>query len=338
MRCVKKTSGSGKGMNRRQFLKTTVAGCAALGLSTVGFPSIAFPKTAMKVGYLPILDHLAVLVSHARDNSSLKNISIEPMMFKSWESLAGALKAGVIEGGLVLSNFAMDMFNHGTDIKSILVGHRNGSGITVRKDASISSPSGLKGKTIAIPAQISTHTAILDKYLKDGGLSLKDVTTKVIAPPNMLMALKEGSIDAFIVAEPFCEKAKMEGAGKILVLSKDVLPNHICCIVVVGKQALKNNPEGIREWVHSLQRNGRFIDQDKAGSGSREVAGMAKKYLPYDEQTIVNVMLHPNNRITYSDLTPKVSDYKKIHDISVSAGLIQKTDLEGFIDETFSKG
>jgi NitT/TauT family transport system substrate-binding protein len=161
---------------------------------------------------------------------------------------------------------------------------------------------------------------------------------KAIAPPNMQMALKDGSIDAFIVAEPFCEKAKMDGVGKILVLSKDVVPNHICCIVVVGKQALKKNPEGVREWVHSLQQNGKFIDHDKADSGSRKTAGIAKKYLPYDEQAIINVMQHPNNRITYSDLTPKVADYRKIHDISVSAGLIQKTDLESFIDGTFSKG
>ncbi len=338
MSSVKKKSGTGKGMNRRQFLKTTVAGCAALSLSAAGFPSIAFGKTTLKVGYLPILDHLALLVSHARDNDALKNISIEPMLFKSWESLGGALKAGVIDGGLLLSNFAMDLFNHGQDIKSVLIGHRNGSGITVRTDSSIASASGLRGKTIAIPAQISTHTAILSKYLSNGGLSMKEVSTKVIAPPNMPMALKDGSIDAFIVAEPFCEKARADGVGKILVLSKDVLPHHICCIVVVGKKVLNDNPEGIREWVHSMQRSGKFIDQDKTDSGSQTVAGIAKKYLPHDEKLIINVMQHPNNRITYSDLAPKMSDYKTIHDISVAAGLIQKTDLEHFIDGSFSKG
>lgn len=326
-----------KNMDRRQFLKAGAAGCAALGMGALGFPSLVFSKTTMKVGFMPILDHLTLLVSHAKENNSFKSIDIEPMLFKSWESLSGALKAGVVGGGLILSNYGMDLFNKGLDIRSILIGHRNGSGITVRKDSAIQSAAALKGKTVALPSKISTHTVILEKYLKSGGLTLADVTTTVIAPPNMPPALKDGRIDAYIVAEPFCEKAKMEGIGKILALSKDIMANHVCCIVVVGRQAMDANPAGIREWVRSLQRSGKFIDEDKT-RGAREVATIAKKYLQMDEAAIVNVMLHPVNRITYSDLAPRLSDYQAIHDLSVSAGLIQKTDLRSFIDESVSRG
>jgi hypothetical protein len=57
-----------------------------------------------------------------------------------------------------------------------------------------------------------------------------------------------------------------------------------------------------------------------------------------EERVIVNIMQKPTNRITYNDLAPKVSDYQTIHDLSVSAGLIQKTDLNTFVDESFFKG
>ncbi|MFA4875507.1 MAG: hypothetical protein WC690_09245, partial [bacterium] len=93
----------------------------------------------------------------------------------------------------------------------------------------------------------------------------------------------------------------------------------------------------IREWLHSMQRSGKFIDEDK-GKGSIEVATLARKYVQIDERVIVNVMQQPLNRITYSDLAPKLVDYQAIHDLSVSAGLIQKTDLNTFVDESYFKG
>jgi NitT/TauT family transport system substrate-binding protein len=326
-----------KNMDRRQFLKASAVGCAALGLSSFGFPSILTAKTTLKMGYIPILDHFALLMSHARDNSSFKAIDIEPVQFKSWDALAGALKANVIGGAMILSNFGMDLFNNGLDIRSVAVGHRHGSGITVRADSAIKSPADLKGKTIAVPYRVSTQAAILDKYLRSGGLSLKDVTVMAVPPPNMPDSLKAGSIDAFLGPEPAGERAVQAGTGKVLKFSKDIVPNHICCIAVVHKKELSSNPEGVREWLHSMQRSGKFIDEDKA-RGSIEVATLARKYVQIDERVIVNIMQKPTNRITYNDLAPKVSDYQTIHDLSVSAGLIQKTDLNTFVDESFFKG
>ncbi|MDM8522323.1 ABC transporter substrate-binding protein [Desulfococcaceae bacterium HSG8] len=321
-------------VSRREFLKKTVAGCAAF---TIGFPSIALSKTTLKIGYLPILDHLALMVSHVRENDSLREISVEPMRFKSWRAAVNALKSGVIDGAFLLSNLAMDQFAKGVDIRSVLVAHRNGSGITVKKDSPINSPADLKGKNIGIPAKISTHTALLDKYLRQGGLSLTDVNTRGIAPPNMIPALKENRIDAFIVAEPFCAKAETEGIGRTLVLSKDILSNHICCTVVVRNQVLKANPTGIREWVGSLKRNGSFIDQDKVKNGGKTIARLARKYVKFDEKIIIAGMMNPNDRVTYTDMNPEIADYQAILDMSRDAGLIGNIDLSKFVDNSFYK-
>jgi len=157
-------------------------------------------KKNIRVGYLPILDHLTLAVSHSADNSSYRKIDIEPRMFKKWKEVAGALRSGAIDAGFLLSNYAMHEFNTGSPIKAVLVGHRNGSGITVEQDSQINSPADLKGKNIAIPASVSTHTALLDKYLNEAGLSLRDVTTRVINPSHMVVAMQTGAIDAYIVA------------------------------------------------------------------------------------------------------------------------------------------
>lgn len=321
-------------LSRREFLKKTAAGAAAIGFSGTAFPSIVFSKTTLRTGYLPILDHLALMVSHARDNDSFRHIRIEPRMFRRWSAAAGALKAGVIDAAFLLSPLAMDLFMQGADIRSILVGHRNGSGITVKKDSAIKSPADLKGKKIGIPAKISTHAAILDKWLRTGGISVKDVITRSIAPPNMIYALEQDRIDAFIVAEPFCAKAETEGKGRTLALSKDIFPGHICCTVVVRNEILRSNPEGIQEWAASLNRNGIFIDRDKS-SGANETARIAAKYMKFDEQVIIAGMMNPNDRITYSDLEPRIGDYQAVLDISHKAEILGDINLNEFIDDRF---
>ncbi|MBF0462856.1 MAG: ABC transporter substrate-binding protein [Magnetococcales bacterium] len=325
-------------LNRRQFLTHTVAGGVALGLGLGGFPAIAASKKKATIGYLPILDHLVLTTSHFRDNRALTGIEIEPRQFKSWSAAAGALEAGVIDGAFLLSNLAMDLFNRGAPIRALLVGHRNGSALVVRSDATIVGPQDLAGKTIAIPAKISTHTALLDTYLRRGGLSLREVKTLEIAPPLMVEAMLHGTIDAFIVAEPFCAKAEQEKVGKILAFSKEMVANHICCILVVRQDWLTANPEGMQEWGNSLIRTGQWLDQQKGGTGAGEIAKMTSQYMSYPESLILAALQHPSDRIVYKDLLPRTADFQVIADISRQAGILQTVDLARFIDTRFVKG
>lgn len=293
-------------------------------------------KETLTVGYLPILDHLTLLVSHSRDNASFREVEISPKLFRSWGEMAGALKAGVVDAAFILSPLAMELYNAGTPLRSILLAHRDGSAITVKAGSDIRSAADLKGKKVAIPYKVSTHTALLNKYLGNDGLSLNDITTRVIAPPNMLKAMQAGFIDAFIVAEPFGAKAQSKGLGNILVLTKDIVPNHVECIVVVRQEVLRKAPAAVQEWTASLVRAGRFIDQDKLENGSKSVAGMtARKYWPHAEQDIINGLQNPSDRISFSDLNPAEKDFQVIVDISRQAKLIEKVDLSGFITPEF---
>jgi len=293
-------------------------------------------ETTLKVGYLPILDHLTLLVSHAQDNDAFKTVKIQPKVFKSWRGMVGALKAGVIDAAFILSPLAMDLFNEGVDIKAILLAHRDGSAITVKSDSPIDSAVALKGKKIAIPFEVSTHTALLNSYLQTGGLSLKDVVTKVIAPPDMIKAMQSNVIDAFIVAEPFGAKAQTDGVGKILVLTKDIMNHHVECVVVVKQDVLQSQPAAVQEWVNSLIRVGKFIDTDKLSNGSKTVANMTSKtYYPHSESIIINGLQNPADRISFSDLNPVLADFQAIVDISLQAGIIGKVNLNSFIDDSF---
>jgi NitT/TauT family transport system substrate-binding protein len=293
-------------------------------------------KITLRVGYMPVLDHLPLLISHAHHQCDFQQIEIKVKMFKAWREIAGALKAGAIDAAFLLSPLAMDLFNQGVDIKTILLAHRDGAAITVKHDLAITSAADLKGKVIAIPDRKATHVALLNQYLMTAKLSLQDVIPKVIAPPNMLKAMKLGKIDAFIVAEPFGAKAQQDGVGKLLTLSKDILPHHIDCIVVIRQTLIANHRDAIQEWIDSLIEAGQWLEQDKLANGSKQTAQLvSQKYLPHSIPTIIMGLQSPPQRISFADLNPSLADFQTTVKISKEASLINEINLEAFIENSF---
>jgi NitT/TauT family transport system substrate-binding protein len=320
-------------MRQKQIFQISLAILVTL------FATTAFAKEVLKVGYLPILDHLTLIVSHYNDNSSFKEVDVMPKKFKSWGNMAGALKAGVIDAAFILSPLAMDLYNKGAAIQTILLAHRDGSAITVKKGSGIKSAADLKGKTIAIPFKISTHTALLGKYLSSAGLKLTDVKTPVIAPPSMEAAMKKGAIDAFVVAEPFGAKSQLDGVGEILTLTNNIIPHHVECIVVINRAYTEKHPAAVQEWVDSLIKAGKFITDDNKNNDSKKVDEIVaeKKYMGHNPK-ITHAGLHmPEDRISFNDLNPAKEGFIPIVDISRDANIIDNIDLDGFINEQFYK-
>jgi len=314
----------------KNILKATTILLAWVGV--LGASPVA-AKTTLRIGYLPILDHLTLLVSHAHDNADYKEVNIEPKLYKSWDELSGALRSGVIQGAFILAPLAMDLYSQGVSIRTVLLAHRDGSAITVKKEGGIHSAADMRGKSVAIPASKSTHTALLDTYLRSNGTSLKDIQPKVIAPPNMLQAMQKGQIEAFIVAEPFGTMAQDEGIGKLLVLTREILPHHVDCIVVLKQEVLQQHPQAVQEWVASLIKAGAWIEQDKNINQARDVARLtSKRYLPYSEEVIASGLQNPVERISFDELEPIPLDFQKILEISVRAGILMPMSLDGFIE------
>jgi NitT/TauT family transport system substrate-binding protein len=314
------------------MLLTRVMLCLSLFISNV---SIA--KETLRVGYMPIMDHLILPISHALDNQQYQQVEIKPRLFKKWAELIGALNANKIDAAFILAPVAMDLFQKNPDIKAVLLAHRNGSSITINKVSEIQDVVDLKGKNIGIPGKKSTHVALLNTYLKRGHLSLKDVTLKSIAPPNMQQAMELGFIDAFIVAEPFGSKAVKQNIGKLLVLSKQLLPEHIDCIVVVKEAFLNQHPQAMQEWLSSLIQASQWIENDRLTTQSHSIANLVSDglYYPHSKDLIINALSEPTDKISFMNLKPEPIDFDITLNISKEAGILQDIDLTDFIDTRF---
>lgn len=304
-------------------------------------------KPEIKIGYLKITDHLILGVTDLKLKKGMENFehcTLEPVLKNGWNEVADALSVKALDGALVLAPTAMDMFKAGVDLKLLLFAHKSGSILVKSKNAHIETIEDFAGKIVLIPYQLSVHNMLFHKLLSEKGLKPGrstekgiDVTLEVVAPFQMPEAIEldeEGEIGGFIVAEPFGSQVVAKGHGEEFCLSKDLWPNHPCCVFVMRNEIIEKHPEAIQEICNSFVRSGLAIDAQP-----EPASVIGGDFLSQDKEVIKKVLTDPPDRILTGELFPIIDDLDTIQkymmdEMKIMTSLI---DLEKFVDTRFAK-
>jgi len=323
-------------MKRRGFLKASGAALAATSALSVapgmiGNAMAGSSKVKLKIGYLPITDHLLMI---AAEREPFSNVKIKPLKFSSWPEIAEALKAGAIDGGYLLTPIGLTLRAKGAPIQAVMLGHRNGSVITVNKDSGIEGIEDLKGRAIAVPSPFSTHNILLRKVLAEHQVDPSDVKIVDMAPPEMVNALVTGRIDGYIVAEPFGAQAEALEVGKVLMLSKDIWQDHICCVLNMREEIINEHPEAVQELVSGMGRTANFVQAEPAAAAKGSV-----KLIGQRPDIIETVLKTPKGRITFNDLVPRPQDFSATQGYMRQFGIAQgEANLSAYLNDSFVRG
>ncbi|MCL2386673.1 MAG: ABC transporter substrate-binding protein [Defluviitaleaceae bacterium] len=296
-------------------------------------------KQTLRVGYLPIIDHLILGMTKEKQ---LEKVDLEMVQKVGWNEIGDALKAGEVDVAFMLAPYAMDLYYSEKNVKLLLLSHRDGSIVVANKRANINSLSDFKGKTVLIPFQASMHHILLHKRLQEEGLSVgigKDVTTEVVAPSQIPMMIEydaDGFIAGYIVAEPFGTQVVNSGLGDILSLSKDIMQNHPCCAVVVKQDVVEKHPEAVQELITSLVESGKAVFGD-----IESTIKTAVDFLGQPEPVVRAVLTDPNRRVSMDKLMPKADEFNYMQDYLIDTvttpALSGKIDVNAFLDLSFAK-
>jgi NitT/TauT family transport system substrate-binding protein len=144
-------------------------------------------KKVVRIGHLPITDHLTVI---ARARITHPRTELQIVKFSGWPEVAEALRSGQIDGAYLLAPLGVRLRQQGAPIKTVLLGHRNGSMVIVKNSPDIRQVSDLRGRTIAIPSRFSTHNILIRKLLREHKIDPeRDVKLVDMKPPEMVNAL-----------------------------------------------------------------------------------------------------------------------------------------------------
>lgn len=265
-------------------------------------------QTTITIAYLPITHAVPLFKAAEQLEAENSNVHVELVKYGGWAELMDALDSGRVDGASVLIEMAMEARSQGIPLQLSLLGHRDGNVVVASNE--ITSAAQLKGKTIAIPNQQSSHNILVQQLLGEYGLSADDVILVEMAPAEMPAGLKSGQIDGYCVAEPFGAKAVETGVGHVLATSDELWENSICCGIVFNTDATAEKQAALKTFKEAYLSAGNSLTKEEA-------VQIAVDNLGQDEQTSEQSL----QWISFNDLNVTEEAYEKLRQEVIKYGL-----------------
>jgi NitT/TauT family transport system substrate-binding protein len=238
----------------------------------------------IRLGYLQSdLHHLPAFVAIEKGFFKQQGLAVEIVgAFRAGPELMSAFAAGELDIGYVgLAPAITAAANNTARIRCIAQVNTEGSALVVGKNSPYNTIADLKGKVITIPGYSTMQDFLLRKALNTTGLDVKQIKILVLKPPEMIPALTEQDIDAFIAWEPYPSKAVNENTGKILLSSHQIWEDHPCCVVVADEQLAKTRSADIEKIIAVHNLACRFINDHQV-----QAIDIGVKYTGMDRKTV----------------------------------------------------
>ena len=177
----------------------------------------------------------------------------EVVKMPSWGAVRDSAIAGELDAYHMLAPMPIAMTlglgSGAFGVKLASIENINGQAITIsnkHKDK-VKGPADFKGFNIGVPFPYSMHNLLLRYYLATGGIDPDvDVKIRPVPPPDSIAQLIAGDIDAYLMPDPFNQRAVYEEAGFIFKLTKEIWPGHPCCAFAASDQWIDANPNTFR--------------------------------------------------------------------------------------------
>ena len=251
----------------------------------------------VRLGYLQNdLHHLPLFVAIEKGLFIQTGLDVSISgIFRAGPELMSAFAAGELDVGYVGQAPATAAYlNNIADIKFLSQSNQEGSSIVIRKDSPVRSVSDLRSRSIAIPGHATMQDFLLRKALKNAGLAYSEVKIIVLKPPEMLQALINKNIDAFIAWEPYPSQAETGGNCRTLISSSSIWKDHPCCVVIADTAFYKKYPLKIEKFIQAHARACLFIQNN-----IEESILIGQKYTGMDKKTVKKAvsMIKYDNRL-----------------------------------------
>ena len=217
-------------IKRRKFLQAAAVGVALaiVQVAPLSPAHAAEPAHVVRIGYQKYGNFILLKGTGALEQKLAPlGVKVEWTEFPSGPPLLEALNAGAIDLGQ--TGEAPPIFAQAANAGFVYVAHEppapKGEAILVPKDSTIKSVADLRGKKVAFNKGSNVHY-LLVKALEKAGLKYTDVQPVFLAPSDALAAFSRGSVDAWVIWDPYEAAAEASTGARVLADGTDVVANY----------------------------------------------------------------------------------------------------------------
>jgi len=204
----------------------------------------------LSLGYLQNdLHHLPAFIALEKGYFVQQGLSVQVGgVFKAGPEEMSAFGSGDLDFGYVgQAPATAALLNGAADIQFIAQVNLEGSAIVARKGSGIDSVKGLAGRLVAIPGHATMQDFLLRRAVKNNMISYEDIRSIVLKPPEMLQALEQKNIDAFIAWQPYPAQALQSAEAKVVMYSDAIWKDHPCCVLIASRTLCETQPQTVKK-------------------------------------------------------------------------------------------
>lgn len=233
-------------------------------------------KTELQIGYIPLLDCVAILWAKQRGFFADAGLNVELLKEPSWASLRDRLAFGFMDAAHCLSAMlpaaALGTDQLGIPLQTPLVLSTNQAYISLSQ--SLCFELGIQSEDDAAhiatklinahqqrPIQLAHvfHTSIHHYCLREwlalaDPILAKNIQLSTLPPPYMVEAISQQQIDGFCVGEPWNTQAELQGYSKILLSGQQVIPQVADKVLAVTAEWAAQHPNTLNAMTSAIQR------------------------------------------------------------------------------------
>lgn len=233
----------------------------ALAASFLVLPKAhAQDKTELRIGYQKSASLFVLQKAQGTLEKRLAPLhaSVKWVEFPAGPQLLEGLNLGSVDVGYV--GEAPPIFAQAAGAKFAYIGYDpaapEAEAILVPKDSAIKSVADLKGKKVTLNKGSNVHY-LLVRLLEKNGLKLSDVQPIYLAPADARAAFESGSVQAWVIWDPFAAAAEKAIGARVLANGKGVVNNYAYYLAERGFAA--KNPKVIQALFDDSVERGAWL-------------------------------------------------------------------------------
>ncbi len=187
----------------------------------------------------------------------------------------------------------------------------------------------LRGMTIGVPGPYTVNHFLLSLIAERHGFSLDDLNITPVPMADSLLALKNGSVDAYYDVEPSPTIAERDGFGVRVLTSDQVFPGFQSSVLIYGP-AMTERPEAAKRFMVGYLRGVRdFLDAFFAGKDREQAIEAITREGIAAPRDIVPGGIDPNGRLSVASLEAILDWWQRM------GALPTKPDVRAMTDEQY---
>ncbi|MFT4268804.1 MAG: sulfonate ABC transporter substrate-binding protein [Xenophilus sp.] len=258
-----------------------------------------------------------------RANGSLEQklkplgVTVRWVEFPAGPQLLEGLNVGAVDVGYV--GESPPIFAQAAGAQFVYIGNDPASpraeAIVVPKDSAIQSVAELKGRKVALNKGSNVHY-LLVKLVEQAGLRLTDLQVVYLPPADARAAFESGSVDAWVIWDPFLAAAEKQVGARVLADGRGVVNNYQ--YYLAQRDYARKNPKIIETLFAASVELGAWVKAN-VKQAAAQIAPL--QGLPAE---VVELTLQ-RQELNVKPLTPQVAaDQQKIADTFFEQKLIPK--------------